>query len=62
MKEYYTTRELMDYFGVSRYAVYRATERGDLPVAKREGVNNLYRTEDVKRYIEQSSKGKIAED
>lgn len=57
--KYYTTKELMDYFKVSRYAIYRANVSGALPVAKKEGVQNLYSEEDVKRFLEESSKGKI---
>lgn len=60
-EKYYTGKELMDYFQVSRYALYRANLSGELPVAKKEGVNNLYRAEDVKRYIERSGKGKVSE-
>lgn len=59
-KEYYTTQELIKMFRVSRFAIYRANQSGALPIAKKEGVQNLYRAEDVKRYIEQSSVGKIA--
>lgn len=55
--KYYTTKELMDTFRVSRFAIYRANQSGALPVAKKEGVQNLYSEEDVKRYIEESSKG-----
>lgn len=57
--KYYTTQELMDIFRVSRYAIYRANQSGALPVAKKEGVQNLYSEEDVLKYLEDSSKGKI---
>lgn len=57
---YYTTKELTDYFRITRYAIYRANLSGALPVAKKEGTQNLYSEEDVKRYIEQSCIGKIA--
>lgn len=52
--KYYTTKELMDMFRVSRYTIYRANLSGALPIAKKEGTQNLYREEDVKRYIEKS--------
>lgn len=57
--KYYTTKELMDIFRVSRYTIYRANKSGALPIAKKEGKINLYREEDVKRYIEESIEGKI---
>lgn len=57
--KYYTTKELMDTFRVSRFSIYRANQSGALPVAKKEGTQNLYSEEDVLRYIEQSGKGKI---
>ena len=59
--KYYTTKDLVEYFRVSRHALYRANQSGALPVAKREGNQNLYSEDDVKRYIEQSGIGKIAE-
>lgn len=57
--KYYTTQELMDIFRVSRYAIYRANQSGALPVAKKDGTQNLYSEEDVLKYLEDSSKGKI---
>lgn len=57
--KYYTQKELMELFRVSRYAIYRASKSGALPVAKKEGVQNLYSEEDVLKYLEDSSKGKI---
>ena len=59
-QRFYTTKELTDIFRVSRFAIYRANKSGLLPVAKTEGTQNLYSEEDVKRYIEISSAGKIA--
>ena len=59
-EKYYTTKELMDTFRVSRFTIYRANQSGALPVAKREGTQNLYRASDVKRYIEQSSEDKLS--
>ena len=56
MGKFYTTKQLMDYFRVSRYSIYRANQSGALPVAKKEGRENLYSEEDVLRYIEQSGK------
>ncbi len=58
-KKYYTTKELTDIFRVSRYTIYRANLSGALPIAKKEGTQNLYSEEDVKRYMEQSMEGKI---
>ena len=58
-EKFYTTKELTDYFKVSRYCIYRANQSGALPVAKREGTQNLYSEADVKRYMEQSAAGKI---
>ena len=60
MEKFYTQKQLMEVFGVSRYTIYRATKSGALPVAKTDGRKNLYSEADVLRYIEQSSKGKIA--
>lgn len=54
---FYTSKELMELFRVSRYSLYRANQSGALPIAKKEGRVNLYRAEDVKRYIEQSRNG-----
>lgn len=59
-KKYYTTQELIDIFRVSRFAIYRANQSGALPIAKKEGTQNLYSEEDVMKYLEQSSVGKIA--
>lgn len=56
---YYTTKELMEIFRVSRFAIYRANQSGALPVAKKEGTQNLYSEADVQKYLEESSKGKI---
>ena len=53
-EKYYTTKELIDLFRVSRFAIYRANKSGALPIAKKEGTQNLYSEEDVKRYIERS--------
>ena len=58
-EKYYTTKELMEYFRVSRYAIYRANQSGALPVAKKDGVQNLYSEADVLKYIEQSGMGKV---
>lgn len=58
-EKYYTAKDLMDYFRVSRYAIYRANQSGALPIAKKDGRQNLYSEADVKRYIEQSGSGKI---
>ena len=59
MGKFYTTKQLMDCFRVSRFAIYRANQSGALPIAKKDGRENLYSEEDVLRYLEQSSKGKI---
>lgn len=55
-EKFYTAKELRDCFRVSRHALYRANQNGDLPIAKKEGTQNLYRESDVKRYIEESAK------
>ena len=52
-EKYFTTKELTEYFRISRFALHRANKSGALPVAKKDGVTNLYRESDVKRYIEQ---------
>ena len=54
--KYYTTRELTEFFRVSRYSIHRAIQSGALPVSKKEGKKNLFSEDDVKRYVEQSSK------
>ena len=61
MKEqkYYSTKELTEMLRISRYTIFRATKNGDLPIAKKDGVQNLYSEEDVKRYMEQSGATKI---
>ena len=59
MEKFYTTKELMDAFRISRFAIYRANQSGALPVAKKEGTQNLYSEADVLKYLEESSKGKI---
>lgn len=55
---YYTTKDLIETFRVSRFTIYRANQSGALPVAKKVGTQNLYSEEDVKRYLEESSKSK----
>lgn len=57
--KYYTTAELMELFRVSRWAIRRSNQSGALPIAKKEGTQNLYSEEDVLKYLEESSKGKI---
>ena len=57
--KYYTTKQLTDTFRISRHALYRANQSGDLPIAKKEGKQNLYSEVDVKRYIERSGEGKV---
>ena len=57
--KYYTTQELMKLFRVSRYSIYRANQSGALPVAKKDGTQNLYSEKDVRKYLEQSSMGKV---
>lgn len=57
--KYYSAKELMDIFKISRYLLYRASQSGALPIAKKEGNQNLYSEADVKRYIERSANGKI---
>ena len=59
--KYYTTSELMALFRVSRHSIYRANLSGALPVAKKDGVQNLYSEEDVLKYLEQSGNGKFAQ-
>lgn len=56
MGKYYTTKELMDIFRVSRFTIYRANRSGALPIAKKEGTQNFYHEDDVKRYIQNSTK------
>ena len=60
MPKYYSTKELMDYLRVSRFAIYRANQSGALPIAKREGNQNYYSEADVMNFIKQSGEGKIA--
>lgn len=63
MEKFYTTKELCELFGVSRYSIHRAKQSGRLPAAKTEdgkpmkqGVEILYAEADVMRYIEESGK------
>lgn len=58
--KYYTTQELIKTFRVSRHAIYRANQSGALPIAKKEGTQNLYSEADIIKYIEKSSRDKIA--
>lgn len=48
--KYYTSKELMDYFKVSRYSLFRAQKKGLLNPIKR-GRENLYSQQDVENYI-----------
>lgn len=56
--KFYSTRELMELFRVSRHAIYRANLSGALPIAYKEGTQNYYSEADVINYIKRS--GKIA--
>ena len=55
-ERYYTSKELMEYFGVSRYSLYRAQKKGLLNVSRKQGTENLYSESEVKRYIENSGR------
>lgn len=54
MKQY-TTKELMEGFGISRYAVHRATKSGELPSAGKRGVEVIYNESDVLNYLDASA-------
>ena len=58
--KFYTTKQLMELFRVSRFAIYRANQSGALPIAKKEGTQNLYSEEDVKRFIERTGNERAA--
>ena len=49
--KYYTTKELTDYFRVSRFAINRAIKSGKLVVSKTEGRKNLFSEEAIKNYL-----------
>jgi len=49
--KYYTTKEVTDYFRVSRYAITRAINSGKLVVSKKEGTKNLFSEESIKNYL-----------
>lgn len=50
-ERYYTTKELTDYFKISRYAIIRAVNTGNLKVAKKDGNKNLFSETDIMNYI-----------
>ena len=55
----YTTQELMEIFRVSRYTIYRAKRSGALPIARKNGRENLYSEAAVLRYMETSGNRKL---
>lgn len=57
-QEFYTTEELTEFFGLSRYTLWRACKAGLLKVSKKDGVRNLYSRKDVLKFIEKSKQGK----
>lgn len=55
-EKYYTTKELIEYFRVSRFAITRAINSGKLKVSKKDGTKNLFSETDIKNYIKESNK------
>lgn len=49
--KYYTTKEIIEYFRVSRFAITRAINSGKLVVSKKEGAKNLFSEESIKNYL-----------
>jgi excisionase family DNA binding protein len=48
---YYTTKEVTEYFRVSRFVLNRAIKSGELVVSKKDGVKNLFSEESIKNYL-----------
>ena len=57
-EKFYSAQELREWFGVSRYSIYRAQKNGTLPVSKKVGTQNYYSEETVMKYIGRSDGGK----
>lgn len=49
--KYYTTKEVTEYFRVSRFAITRAINSGKLVVSKKEGTKNLFSEEAINNYL-----------
>ena len=49
--KYYTTKEIIEYFRVSRFAITRAINSGKLVASKKEGAKNLFSEEAIKNYL-----------
>lgn len=54
-QKYYTTKELVEMFRVSRFAITRAINSGELVVSKKEGTRNLFSEESVKNFLNSKS-------
>lgn len=50
-EKYYTTKEVMEYFRVSRFAITRAINSGKLVVSKKKGTKNLFSKEAIDNYL-----------
>lgn len=50
-ERFYTTKEVMEYFRVSRFAITRAINSGELVVSKKEGTKNLFSEKSINDYL-----------
>lgn len=50
-EKYYTTKEVSEYFRVSRFAITRAINSGKLVVSKKEGTKNLFSEKAIRDYL-----------
>lgn len=55
-EKYYTTKDLMNMFSVSRYVIYRAIKSGELVVSGKRGTENIFSEESLNNYLTISSK------
>ena len=52
LEKFYTTKEVIEHFRVSRFAITRAINSGKLKVSKKEGTKYLFSETDIRNYIE----------
>lgn len=57
--KYYTIKDLMTKFQVSRYTIYRAIQSGKLVITKKAGNRQLFSEEAVNNYLELSERERV---
>lgn len=50
-EKFYTTKDLMKMFRVSRYAIYRAVKNGELTISGKRGTENIFSEESLNNYM-----------